>query len=86
MLAGWYGPDERWGGVEEVPTHVQVGKDSIYGWVEANGLPARRVGWLLRVRLSEVGDWVEAGGGEGAAQSDAQRGTDARSRKKRSSR
>lgn len=78
--------DERWVGVEEVADHLQVAKDSIYRWVETKGLPARRVGRLLRFRLSEVDDWVEAGGGEGASESDSQRGTQARSPNKRNSR
>ena len=79
-------PDESWVSVEEVAAHLRVAKDSIYRWVEAKGLPARRVGRLLRFRLSEVDDWVEAGSGAGASESDSQRGTNARSPKKRSSR
>lgn len=58
------GPDERWVGVHDVAAHLDVGKDSIYRWVESRGLPARKVGRLLRFRLSEVDAWVEAGGGE----------------------
>ncbi len=79
-------PDERRVGVEEVAAHLQVGKDSIYRWIAAKGLPARRVGRLLRFRLSKVDDWVEAGSGEGASESDPQRGTKAGSPKKRGSR
>ena len=79
-------PDERWVGVEDVAAHLGVAKDSVYRWVESKGLPARRVGRLLRFRLSEVDDWVETGGGGPASESDSQRGTNARSSKKRSSR
>ena len=57
--------DERWVGVRDVASHLGVGKDSVYRWVEKRGLPARRVGRLLRFRLSEVDAWVQAGGGEG---------------------
>ena len=57
------GSDERWVGVDDVATHLGVGKDSIYRWVESRGLPARKVGRLLRFKLSEVDAWVEAGGG-----------------------
>ena len=64
----------------------QVGKDSICRWIEVKGLPARRVERLLRFRLSKVDDWVEAGGGVGAAESDRQRGMNARLPNKRSSR
>lgn len=57
-------PEERWVGVGDVAAHLGVGKDSIYRWVESRGLPARKVGRLLRFKLSEVDAWVEAGGGE----------------------
>lgn len=56
--------DERWVGVDDVAYHLAVGKDSVYRWVEKRGLPARKVGRLLRFRLSEVDIWVQAGGGE----------------------
>ncbi len=79
-------PDERWVGVDAVAVHLAVAKDSVYRWVEAKGLPARRVERLLRFRLSEVDDWVEAGGGEGASEADSQRGTNPRSPKKGSAR
>jgi excisionase family DNA binding protein len=60
------GSDERWVGVDEVATHLGVGRDSIYRWIESRGLPARKVGRLLRFKLSEVDAWVEAGGGRGS--------------------
>jgi excisionase family DNA binding protein len=59
------GPEERWVGVDEVAAHLGVARDSVYRWVEKRGLPARRVGRLLRFKLSEVDAWVQAGGGEG---------------------
>jgi len=58
------GSGENWVGVAEVAAHLGVGKDSVYRWIESRGLPARRVGRLLRFRLSEVDSWVEAGGGQ----------------------
>lgn len=79
-------PDERWDGVAEVAIHLRVGKDSVYRWAEAKGLPARSVGWLLRFRISAVADWVEPGGGEGASEFEAQRGKRVRSAKQRSCR
>ena len=75
-------PNERWVGVEDVAAHLQVGKDSIYRWIETKGLPARRVGRLLRFRLSEVDAWVEAEDGEGASSSGSPRAPNARSLKK----
>jgi excisionase family DNA binding protein len=59
------GLDERWVGVDDVAAHLGVGRDSVYRWVENRGLPGRRVGRLLRFKLSEIDAWVEAGGAEG---------------------
>ena len=56
--------EEGWVDIGEVAAHLQVTKDSIYRWVAAKGFPARRVGRLLRFRLSEVDEWVKAGGDE----------------------
>lgn len=53
---------ESWVDIAEVAMHLQVTKDSIYRWVDSKGFPAHRVGRLLRFQLSEVDDWVRAGG------------------------
>jgi excisionase family DNA binding protein len=42
---------------------LQVTKESIYRWVDTKGLPAHRVGRLLRFRLSQVDAWVQSNGG-----------------------
>ena len=57
--------EEGWVGIADVAAHLSVGKDSIYRWVDSKNFPARRVGRLLRFRLSEVDEWVKAGGGGG---------------------
>lgn len=54
--------EERWVSVEEVAVHLGVNKDSVYRWVNGKGLPAHRVGRLFRFKLSEVDEWVRAGG------------------------
>ena len=53
--------EERWVGVEHVAAHLGVNKDSVYRWIDKNGLPAHRVGRLFRLKLSEVDEWVRAG-------------------------
>jgi excisionase family DNA binding protein len=53
-------PREGWVSVEDVATHLRVTKESIYRWIGSKGLPARRVGRLLRFKLSEVDEWVQA--------------------------
>ena len=55
--------EEVWVGIADVAAHLSVGKDSIYRWVDSKEFPAHRVGRLLRFRLSEVDEWVRAGGG-----------------------
>ena len=55
--------EEGWVDISDVAAHLSVGKDSIYRWVDSKDFPAHRVGRLLRVRLSEVDEWVRAGGG-----------------------
>ena len=57
--------EEGWVNIGEVAAHLSVGRDSIYRWVDTKDFPARRVGRLLRFRLSEVDEWVKAGGGSG---------------------
>jgi len=53
---------EPWVSVEDVANHLGVAKDSVYRWIETKGLPARRIGRLWKSKLSEVDQWVHAGG------------------------
>lgn len=71
---------EGWVGILEVAAHLQVTKESVYRWIDTKGLPAHRVGRLLRFRLSEVDAWVlESAGddlrGRSSAKSDTPAGT-----------
>lgn len=53
---------EPWVSVDDVAAHIGIAKDSVYLWIDAKGLPAHRVGKLWKFKLSEVDDWVRAGG------------------------
>jgi excisionase family DNA binding protein len=53
---------ELWVSVEDIAKHLGVAKDSIYRWIETKKLPARRIGRLWKFKLSEVDEWVNAGG------------------------
>ena len=55
--------EEGWVDIAEVAAHLQVARDTVYRWVDTKGLPAHRVGRLLRFRLSEVGAWATTGSG-----------------------
>jgi len=53
---------EPWVSVEDVARHLGVAKDSVYRWIERKGLPAHRMGRLWKFKLSQVDEWVQAGG------------------------
>lgn len=78
-------PEEGWVGIEEVGAHLRVAKESIYRWVDSKGLPAHRVGRLLRFKLSEVDEWVTASGGDDSGASPSGKAKEARSAGRKSS-
>ena len=51
--------DERWFSVDDVAVHLGVRRGTVYKWVERLGLPARKVGRLLKFKRSEIDAWVE---------------------------
>ena len=53
---------EPWASVDDVAAHLGVAKDSVYRWIEGKGLPAHKIGKLWKFKLSEVDEWVRAGG------------------------
>ncbi len=55
---------EPWASVDEVANHLGVAKDSVYRWIENKGLPAHKMGRLWKFKLTEVDDWVRAGGAD----------------------
>ncbi|MGQ3053083.1 MAG: helix-turn-helix domain-containing protein [Roseateles sp.] len=61
---------EPWVTASEVARHLGVVKETVYRWRERKALPAHRIGRLWKFQLSEVDEWVRAGGAdEGAAAS-----------------
>ena len=68
--------NEPWVSVEDVAKHLSVAKDSIYRWIEHKALPAHKVGRLWKFKLTEVDEWVRAGGTAGDY-NDASSGTGA---------
>ena len=55
---------EPWASVEDVAKHLGVAKDSVYRWIEARKLPAHKIGRLWKFKLSDVDEWVRAGGAD----------------------
>lgn len=45
-----------------IAEHLVIAKDTVYRWRGHKGLPAHRVGRLWKFQLSEVDEWVRAGG------------------------
>lgn len=53
---------EPWASVEDVAKHLGVAKDSVYRWIDTRSLPAHKLGRLWKFKLTEVDEWVRAGG------------------------
>lgn len=60
---------EPWVAVDDVAKHLGVAKDSVYRWIETKELPAHRVGRLWKFKLTEIDEWVRAGGAEAHGES-----------------
>jgi excisionase family DNA binding protein len=68
---------EPWVTAIDVAQHLGVAKDTVYRWREHRGLPAHRVGRLWKFKLSEVDEWVRAGGADEGSSSEGGGGADA---------
>lgn len=56
---------EPWVSVEQAASHLGVKKISVYRWIETRGLPARKIGKLWKLKLSDVDAWVRHDGETG---------------------
>lgn len=55
---------EPWVTETDVARHLGVVKDTVYRWREHKSLPAHKIGRLWKFQLSEVDEWVRAGGAD----------------------
>lgn len=53
---------EPWASVEDVANHLGIARDTVYRWIESKALPAHKIGRLWKFKLTEVDEWVRAGG------------------------
>ena len=60
---------EPWASVDDIAGHLGVAKNSIYRWIDRRGLPAHRIGRLWKFKVSEVDEWVRAGGADSGRRS-----------------
>lgn len=51
--------DECWLSVADVAEYLGIKRFTVYKWVERLGLPAHKIGRLLKFRKSEIDDWVK---------------------------
>ncbi len=65
---------EPWASVEDAAKHLGVAKDSVYRWIDTRNLPAHKIGRLWKFKLSEVDEWVRAGGADAEEESVAKEG------------
>lgn len=54
--------ENRWLSVDEICKYLGVSNDTVYRWIERFNMPAHRMGRLWKFKISQVDDWVEAGG------------------------
>ena len=54
--------EDRWLSVDEIASYLGVSKDTVYRWIEHQGLPANKVGRLWKFKTDDVDVWVKAGG------------------------
>jgi excisionase family DNA binding protein len=64
---------EPWVTAIEVAQHLGIVKDTVYRWRERKGLPAHRVGRLRKFQLTEVDEWVRAGGADDESESSGEK-------------
>lgn len=53
-----------WASVEDIARHLGVARDSVYRSIETRSLPAHKRGRCWEFELSEVDEWVRAGGAD----------------------
>ncbi|MCI8951627.1 MAG: helix-turn-helix domain-containing protein [Lachnospiraceae bacterium] len=54
--------DDRWIGIEEAASYLDVNKDTIRNWIKKNaGIPAYKIGKLWKFKKSELDAWIKSG-------------------------
>lgn len=52
----------RWLSVDEICQYLGVSNDTVYKWIDKQGMPAHRMGRLWKFKMGEVDAWVRSGG------------------------
>ena len=62
---------EQWVSVEQIAHHLNVKTFTIYKWLERKTMPAHKVGRLWRFKITDVDEWVRAGGAASSETNDS---------------
>jgi len=54
--------EQCWLSVGEIAKHLGVSRDTVYRWIEEEGLPAHKTGRLWKFDREEVDRWVRSRG------------------------
>jgi len=53
--------EDRYWSITEICSYLGVSSDTIYRWIEKQGMPAHRIGRLWKFKKAEVDAWVKSG-------------------------
>ena len=53
---------ERWVSLQEICDHLGVKRYAVMKWIVRKNMPAVKVGRLWKFKISEIDEWVRAGG------------------------
>ncbi len=65
---GYVAP-EKWVNLEDIAEHLSLSEDTVRTWVKEGKLPFYRAGKRYKFKISEVDEWVRAGGADETQQS-----------------
>ena len=54
--------EDRWLSVDEIGKYLGVSSDTVYRWIDKQGMPAHRLGRRWKFKIDELDAWVKAGG------------------------
>ena len=54
--------EDRYWSIGEICTFLGVSSDTVYKWIEKQGMPAHRMGRLWKFKKNEVDTWIKDGG------------------------
>jgi DNA binding domain, excisionase family len=63
---------DRWLSMDEICQYLGASTDTIYRWIEHNGMPASKVGRFWKFKKNKVDAWIEAGGAAGSSKKQRQ--------------